>query len=54
MYSKFREPDYPAALGLLNHLNAEELKDMLNNDEKFDIMLKDIKQVYSTGLLYSE
>nr|CAD7609087.1 unnamed protein product [Timema genevievae] len=45
MYSNYpKEPDYPAALGLLSHLNVEELKEMLNNDAKFDEMIKDVKQ----------
>lgn len=40
------QPDYPSALGLLSHLNADELKEMLNDDAKFDeTVLKDVKQV---------
>lgn len=39
------QPDYPAALGLLSHLNGEELKELLNNDSRFDDMMKDVKQV---------
>ncbi|GFG35660.1 hypothetical protein Cfor_11448 [Coptotermes formosanus] len=39
------QPDYPAALGLLSHLNAEELKELLNNDSRFDDMMKDVKQI---------
>ncbi|PSN44412.1 hypothetical protein C0J52_05740 [Blattella germanica] len=46
MYSNYRnEPDYPAALGLFRHLNGEELKELLNDDSKFDVMMKDIKQI---------
>jgi hypothetical protein len=46
MYSNYqKEPDYPAALGLFSHLNAEELKELLNDDNKFDDMMKDVKQV---------
>jgi ESCRT-I complex subunit VPS37 len=46
MYSYYRkEPDYPAALGLLSHLNAEELRNLLDNDSKFDDMMKDVKEV---------
>ena len=46
MYSNYqREPDFPAALGLFSHLNAEELKELLNDDSKFDDMMKDVKQV---------
>ncbi|KAJ8870565.1 hypothetical protein PR048_029588 [Dryococelus australis] len=45
MYRNYpTEPDYPAALGLLSPLSAEELKEMLNNDAKFDEMMKDVKQ----------
>lgn len=39
------QPDYPSAMGLLAHLNADELKEMLNDDTKFDSVLKDVKQV---------
>ncbi|XP_035448562.1 vacuolar protein sorting-associated protein 37B [Spodoptera frugiperda] len=39
------QPDYPSALGLLAHLNSDELKEMLNDDTKFDSVLKDVKQV---------
>lgn len=40
-----QEPDIPAALGLLNHLNNDELKELLNDDAKFEDVVKDIKQV---------
>jgi len=46
------QPDYPAALGLLSHLNGEELKELLNNDSRFDDMMKDVKQVSFSVLLY--
>ncbi|CAG4933040.1 vacuolar protein sorting-associated protein 37B [Colias croceus] len=39
------QPDYPSAMGLLSHLNSDELKEMLNDDAKFDSVLKDVKQV---------
>ncbi|XP_030040122.2 vacuolar protein sorting-associated protein 37B [Manduca sexta] len=39
------QPDYPSAMGLLAHLNSDELKEMLNDDTKFDAVLKDVKQV---------
>ncbi|XP_026755001.1 vacuolar protein sorting-associated protein 37B [Galleria mellonella] len=39
------QPDYPSAMGLLTHLNSDELKEMLNDDTKFDAVLKDVKQV---------
>ncbi|XP_067014746.2 vacuolar protein sorting-associated protein 37B [Anabrus simplex] len=44
MYTNYPEPDYPAALGLISHLNIEELKELLNNDSKFEELLKDLKQ----------
>ncbi|KAL0818314.1 hypothetical protein ABMA28_008797 [Loxostege sticticalis] len=39
------QPDLSAAMGLLTHLNSDELKEMLNDDTKFDSVLKDVKQV---------
>jgi hypothetical protein len=47
MYSNFQpsEPDLSAGMGLLAHLNVEELKDIVNNDGKFEELLKDLKQV---------
>lgn len=46
MYSNFQapEPDLTAAMGLLTHLNIEELKEILNDDSKFEDMIKDVKQ----------
>lgn len=45
MYQSNQEPDIPAALGLLSHLDNDELKELLNNDGKFEDIVKDIKQV---------
>lgn len=42
---KMIQPDIPAVMGLLTHLNSDELKEMLNDDTKFDTVLKDVKQV---------
>ncbi|XP_013184222.2 vacuolar protein sorting-associated protein 37B [Amyelois transitella] len=39
------QPDYQSAMGLLAHLNSDELKEMLNDDAKFDAVLKDVKQI---------
>ncbi|XP_063628831.1 vacuolar protein sorting-associated protein 37B [Cydia splendana] len=39
------QPDYTSAMGLLSHLNSDELKEILNDDSKFDSVLKDVKQV---------
>lgn len=44
MYKSNQEPDVPAALGLLAHLSNDELKDILNDDGKFEDIVKDIKQ----------
>ncbi|XP_029163187.1 vacuolar protein sorting-associated protein 37B [Nylanderia fulva] len=44
MYKSNQEPDIPAALGLLSHLDNDELKELLNNDSKFEDIVKDIKQ----------
>lgn len=38
-------PDYSHLTGLLNHLNAEELKSILNSDEKANEIINDLKQV---------
>lgn len=44
MFQSNPEPDIPAALGLLSHLTNDELKELLNNDGKFEDIVKDIKQ----------
>lgn len=46
MYKSNQEPDIPAALGLLSHLDNDELKELLNDDGKFEDIVKDIKQVW--------
>ncbi|XP_054714185.1 vacuolar protein sorting-associated protein 37B-like [Uloborus diversus] len=38
-------PDYSHLTGFIKHLNADELKDILNNDEKSEDIIKDLKQV---------
>lgn len=46
MYSNYRaEPDYAAAVGLLHQLSNDELKEMLNDDDKFAELLKDVNEV---------
>lgn len=42
----YQQPDYSQALGSINHLNNDELKELLNDDVKFEEMMKDLKQVY--------
>ncbi|CAK9796177.1 Vacuolar protein sorting-associated protein 37B [Anthophora plagiata] len=44
MFKSNQEPDIPAALGLLSHLTNDELKELLNNDGKFEDIVKDVKQ----------
>ncbi|XP_076749932.1 vacuolar protein sorting 37B [Xylocopa sonorina] len=44
MFKSNQEPDIPAALGLLSHLTNDELKELLNNDAKFEDIVKDVKQ----------
>lgn len=45
MFKSNQEPDIPAALGLLSHLTNDELKELLNDDSKFEGIVKDVKQV---------
>ncbi|XP_078039734.1 vacuolar protein sorting 37B [Augochlora pura] len=44
MYKANQEPDIPAALGSITHLSNDELKELLNDDNKFEEIVKDIKQ----------
>lgn len=39
------EPDYGAALGVINHLQTEELRDLVNNDDKLTELVKDVPQM---------
>ena len=41
------EPDYEAAIGLIRHLPTEELKDLVNNDDKLSELMKDLPQVWN-------
>lgn len=45
MFRSTMEPDIPAAISHLSGLGTDELKELLNNDEKFEEMIKDNKQV---------
>lgn len=45
MFKSNQEPDITAALGLLSHLTNDELKELLNDDSKFEDIVKDVKQV---------
>lgn len=44
-FSSLFTPDYSHLTGLLKHLNAEELKAILNSDEKTNEIINDLKQV---------
>jgi hypothetical protein len=39
------EPYVSVAMGLFKHLNIDELKEILNDDNKCEEMIKDVKQV---------
>ena len=41
------EPDYEVALGLIKHLTTEELRDLVNYEDKLLELLKDLPQVNS-------
>ena len=45
MFNGPPEPDIPSAVGLLQHLTQDELKDLLNNDNKLSEMVDDMIQV---------
>ncbi|XP_031783417.1 vacuolar protein sorting-associated protein 37B [Nasonia vitripennis] len=45
MFKSSQEPDIPAALGPLNNFSTDELKDLLNNDDKFEEIIKDNQQL---------
>lgn len=44
------EPDYGEALGLIRHLPTEELRDLVNNEDKLTDLMKDLPQVYTVML----
>ncbi|GBO00254.1 hypothetical protein AVEN_145246-1 [Araneus ventricosus] len=39
-------PDYSHLTGLLQHLNDDELKELLNSEEKLKAIVSDLKQVH--------
>lgn len=39
------QPDFNAISGLIGQLNNDELKQILNDDAKFEDLLKDFEQV---------
>ncbi|CAL1293494.1 unnamed protein product [Larinioides sclopetarius] len=46
MNSSLFSPDYSHLTGLLQHLNDDELKELLNNEEKMKALVSDLKQVH--------
>lgn len=45
MNSSLYTPDFSHLTGLLKHLNDDELKELLHNDEKLKTLINDVKQV---------
>ena len=43
----YAQPDYPAALNSLQMMDSEQLKEILNNDVKFDDFMRELPQVKS-------
>ena len=43
----YAQPDYPAAMASLQSMDAEQLKEILNNDVKFDDFMKELPQIKS-------
>lgn len=46
-------PDYSHLTGLLKHLNTEELQSILNNDDKTNEIISDLKQVIVISYMLS-
>ena len=41
----YAQPDYPAALMSLQGMDSDQLKEILNNEDKFDNFMKELPQV---------
>ena len=39
------QPDYPAALSSLQHMDVDNLKEILNNEDKFDEFIQNLQQI---------
>eukprot|EP00088_Acartia_fossae_P025039 TRINITY_DN2589_c0_g1_i1.p1 TRINITY_DN2589_c0_g1~~TRINITY_DN2589_c0_g1_i1.p1 ORF type:complete len:211 (-),score=72.12 TRINITY_DN2589_c0_g1_i1:888-1520(-) len=39
------QPDYPAALSSLQHMDVDSLKEILNNEDKFDEFIQNLSQI---------
>lgn len=48
--SKMYQPDFSSISGLISHLNNDELKEIINDDTKFEDLLKDLEQVITLKL----
>lgn len=44
--NKHPKPNFSSAFGLLSHLDVDELRAYLNDEDKFESMVKDVKEVY--------
>jgi len=42
--NKYPKPNFSSAFGLLSHLDVDELRAYLNDDDKFESMVKDVKE----------
>lgn len=40
-----KQPDYPAALASLQHMDIDALKEILNDEDKFDNFIKELPQI---------
>ncbi|XP_039299254.1 uncharacterized protein LOC111057516 isoform X3 [Nilaparvata lugens] len=40
-----RKQDYTSAMSLLAHLNVDELREVLNDERKFEELIKDVKEL---------
>jgi len=47
----YAQPDYPAALASLQSMTSDQLKEILNSDDKFDEFIKELPQMKA---MYSE
>ena len=45
MYQQSREPQYEEALGILKHLNKDQLQQLLDEDGKLEEYISDMQQV---------
>ena len=47
----YAQPDYPAALASLQSMTSDQLKEILNSDDKFEEFIRELPQMKA---LYSE